>query len=75
MIDLALLALLIAQEPSLSWMAICGGGSGDESAAAPPAPPAPPVRAQSAAQLKRKMQRRPGMKSADLSAGFLGRLR
>ncbi|PPT99389.1 hypothetical protein XaraCFBP7407_02810 [Xanthomonas arboricola pv. arracaciae] len=71
--DIALMALLIAQDPSIAWVGVRFSGSGAESPTA--VTPVAAVRAKSAAQLKRKMQRRPGMQSADLGAGFLRRLR
>ncbi|MEA0762168.1 hypothetical protein VDP62_15795 [Xanthomonas campestris pv. campestris] len=72
--DIAIAALMIAQQPGIFPANVRARFAG---AAPMPAPTPTPkqARRQSAAQIKRKMQSRPGMQRICGGNGFLGRLR
>ncbi|AEL07610.1 MULTISPECIES: hypothetical protein [Xanthomonas] len=72
--DIAIAALMIAQQPGIFPAYVRARFAG---AAPMPAPTPTPkqARRQSAAQIKRKMQSRPGMQRICGGNGFLGRLR
>ncbi|MEA0923958.1 hypothetical protein VDP97_16820 [Xanthomonas campestris pv. campestris] len=72
--DIAIAALMIAQQPGIFPAYVRARFAG---AAPMPAPTPTPkqARRQSAAQIKRKMQSRPGMQRICGGNGFLGRIR
>ncbi|MCC5099480.1 hypothetical protein [Xanthomonas campestris] len=70
--DIAIAALMIAQQPGIFPAYVRARFAG---AAPTPTPTPKQARRQSAAQIKRKMQSRPGMQRICGGNGFLGRLR
>ncbi|MCC8555222.1 hypothetical protein [Xanthomonas hortorum] len=68
--DIAIATLMIAQQPGIFPAYVRARFAG-----AAPTPTPKQARRQSAAQIKRKMQSRPGMQRICGGNGFLGRLR